>query len=192
MTGCHPFSETRMSSSLWMYVHSDYGLNIELSTCYLTTSHQVVSSWRVPKNLSGRALGPSPAVFGPAGLCWRCGHGRLTCPGLCGSHPSAQARRLYLPCWPPPPLFLPPGVESRMGGWTRSSAKFGWTDMFQVWTTCCEVPRMPSSGRPGWRTCKCETMACPDGPSVIPVTHISVVEEGTGRGTARCPRRRSL
>lgn len=39
------------------------------------------------------------------------------------------------------------------------------------------------SRSPGWRRCKCETMAGWDGPSVIPITHITAMDEGIGRGT---------
>lgn len=39
------------------------------------------------------------------------------------------------------------------------------------------------SRSPGWRRCKCETMAGWDGPSVIPITHITAMDEGIGRGS---------
>lgn len=156
---------------------------IELSTCYLTTSQPVASSWRGT---------PVPQID----LCilrWRClarrarvddaAIGRLARSGLCSSHLSAQAR-LYLP-----PLrsgedgleargnldWQAPLADSKVLGHCRAVSKCG--------RLLLGVSRMPSRRGPGWRRCKCETMAGWDGPSVIPITHITELDEGIGRGT---------
>lgn len=52
-----------------------------------------------------------------------------------------------------------------------------------MWTLASGGFKDAISRGPGWRRCKCETMAGWDGPSVIPITHITELDEGIGRGS---------